>query len=61
MVRMHEREMQMLEAVSDREQMGKSEMVRWLIRREFEREKPTRGVLSEDSRGKARRPRGERR
>lgn len=43
MVRLSEREREMLDAVAVREQMNASEVVRWLVRREYERAtaKPT--------------------
>jgi hypothetical protein len=36
-IRVNDREREMLAAVSEREQMSVSEAVRWLIRREYER------------------------
>lgn len=36
-IRLNERERGMLTAVADREQMTASEVVRWLVRREYER------------------------
>lgn len=38
MVRLSDREREMLDAVATREQMSASEVVRWLVRREFERD-----------------------
>lgn len=41
MVRLSDREREMLDSVASREQMSVSEVVRWLVRREYERDQDT--------------------